>query len=357
MRWIPVILILPYVILLLKIYRSLRHLKTINTSSDPSTFVSIIVACRNEQKNLPALLNSLSHQNYPELLYEVLIVNDRSTDGTTEIATSNTGISNLHALNNKGKGKKQALRTGIVAAKADLIITTDADCIMGRNWLRTIAAFYEKNNPDMIICPVILESHRGIFGRFQELEFIGLQGITAGCALSNDATMCNGANLAFKKKVYLSHSDSLHDEINSGDDIFLLHSLKKESAYRILWLESPDACVTAKSSSTFTKFLTQRKRWITKSKFYEDKSTIILGLLTFITNILLISYLIAAIIHPGYIPVFLTVFILKSIPDFLILLNTSVRYGKKKLMSWFLPAQIIYPFYVLSVLVSVPHFR
>ena len=222
MYWLPAILILPYVFILLKIYGSLLQLKTFKVSADPETFVSVVIACRNEQKNLTALIKSISLQNYSKHLFEVIIVDDNSIDKTNEIASGFTPVGNISTINNKGKGKKQALRAGIKAAKGNLIITTDADCRMGRNWIRTIAAFYEMNKPDMIICPVKLESAPGFFGGFQELEFMSLQGITAGSAITKEATMCNGANLAFEREVYFNHAANLNYEINSGDDIFFI---------------------------------------------------------------------------------------------------------------------------------------
>jgi cellulose synthase/poly-beta-1,6-N-acetylglucosamine synthase-like glycosyltransferase len=274
MHWLPVILVLPYVFLLLKIYRSLLKIKTFNVSTDPLTFVSVVVACRNEQKNLPLLLNSIAGQDYPKGLFEVIIVDDNSTDRTFEIASDFTGPGNIIAINNRGKGKKQAIRTGINASSGILIITTDADCRMGKRWIRTIAAFYEKHKPDMIICPVQIGLKAGFFGRFQELEFLSLQGITAGSVFSGDATLCNGANLSFTREAYLNNTDNLHFEIASGDDIFLLHSLKKQIRSRkILWLESPDTVVTAASSPTVGSFLKQRRRWISKGKAYSDGSS------------------------------------------------------------------------------------
>jgi glycosyltransferase involved in cell wall biosynthesis len=349
MHWLPAILILPYFFLLLKLYRSLFKIKIFYASTEPVTFVSVVVACRNEQKNLPALLNSIAHQNYPEYLFEVIIIVDNSTDKTFEIAEGFTGISNILTLYNKGKGKKQALRTGITAAKGNLVLATDADCSMGENWIRIIAAFYELNKPDMIICPVQTEPVRGFSGKFQELEFLSLQGITAATAISEEATMCNGANLAFTREAYLHNSDNLHDEINSGDDIFLLHSMKKGNRAKILWMESPDTLVTTKSQSTYRSFLKQRSRWISKGKAYKDRYTIVLGIVAFVAVALQISYFIACLIYPSLIWVFLSILILKSIPDLLILLNTSRRYYKRNLMKWFFPSQLIYPFYVLSV--------
>jgi biofilm PGA synthesis N-glycosyltransferase PgaC len=217
--------------------------------------------------------------------------------------------------------------------------------------IRSIAAFYEKYKPEMIICPVQIKESPGLFGKFQELEFLGLQGITAGTAIAGDSTMCNGANLSFTRVAYIDNADNLHDEIASGDDIFLLHSLKKKSNSKILWLESSDATVTAEASPGLISFLRQRKRWISKGKSYSDKFTILLGIVTFVTILVHWVLLVAVFLNQAFLTVLLAVFLLKSIPDFLILNNTSVRYRKPKLMYWFIPAQIVYPIYVLAVAV------
>ncbi len=352
MIWLPIILILPYIILLFKYYNKLARAKPYKITAKPSVFVSVIVPCRNEEQNISRLLNSLHLQDYPGDLFEVIVVNDNSTDKTYEVANQYHGIQKLRIINNKGKGKKSAIRDGISIALGRLIITTDADCYMGESWVSIIASYYQEHNPDMIICPVRLESGAGFFSRFQDLEFLSLQGITAGSALSGKPIMCNGANLAFGKETYLRHSTDLHDEINSGDDIFLLHSLKCERNSIILWIESPEAIVTAKASATPGSFLQQRKRWISKSAFYTDRDTILTGILTFSIILLEISYLIGSLINPILLAGYLLIFLLKSIPDFLIIRNTAGRYGKSGLLRWFLPSQVVYPFYVISVLLK-----
>jgi len=349
MHWLPAILVLPYFLILLLIYRSLLKIKANSLNSEPVTFVSIVIACRNEQKNLQNLLNCLNTQDYPEDLFEIIIVDDNSTDKTYQIASASDGYGKRIVLHSEGYGKKMAIRTGISAASGILIITTDADCRMGKNWIRSIAAFYEKNRPDMIICPVQIKESPGFFGKFQELEFLGLQGITAGTALAGESTMCNGANLSFTRVAYMDNAGNLHDEIASGDDIFLLHSLKKKSHSKILWLESSDAIVTAAASPGLISYLNQRKRWISKGKSYSDKFTILLGNVTFVTILIHLVLLVATFLNQVFLQVLLAVFLLKSVPDFLILYNTAVRYRKPKLMYWFIPAQIVYPFYVLAV--------
>lgn len=349
MYWLPVILILPYFFLLLKIYRNMPDIKPFSISSTPSAFVSVIIASRNEEEKLPALLESISRQDYPEKSFEVIIVDDNSSDGSFEKRYDCIKPLGLRVLKNKGRGKKEAIRTGILAARGRLIITTDADCTMGKGWIKTIAAFFEINNPDMIICPVKLDGTRGFFGKFQEFEYLSLQGITAGTAVAGNAIMCNGANLAFTRDSYLNHMDNLHFELATGDDIFMLHSLKKGINPLIMWLESMEAAVSTASSPDLFSFLKQRKRWISKWNAYNDRLTILTGILTFIAVMLQLFLFVSLFFSFSIIWLFLTILILKSVPDFLILQNTTERYGKGHLMRWFFPAQIIYPLYVLFV--------
>jgi cellulose synthase/poly-beta-1,6-N-acetylglucosamine synthase-like glycosyltransferase len=352
MQWLPAILILPYFFILLKIYRSLLKIKPFTAEKNQSAFVSVVIACLNEEKELPDLLKDLSIQNYPPEKYEIIIVDDNSTDSTKMIAAGFKGIQNIRIISNQGKGKKQALKTGISFAKGDMILTTDADCRIGTNWISTISSFSEATNADMMICPVRIAESPGFFGRFQELEFLSLQGITAGTAISNNATMCNGANLAFTKEAYYKNLENLRFEIPTGDDVFFLHSLKEQQGSKILWLESEDAVVTTSGTSSFREYLNQRKRWMSKSSAYKDSNSILLGIVTFITILIQISVLMAAILNQIFIPVLLLIFIVKAIPDYLILSNTTIRYNCNNLMKWFPPAQIIYPLYVISVVLN-----
>jgi hypothetical protein len=136
----------------------------------------------------------------------------------------------------------------------------------------------------------------------------------------------------------------------SCDDIFLLHSLKKKKGSKIMWLESDDSMVTTNTSETINSFFRQRARWISKAGSYRDPATISLALGTFISIMLQPVLLIAGIFDPVFLPVLLAAFILKAIPDYLILQNTTSRYGNTKLMKWFLPSQIYYTFYILKLI-------
>jgi len=333
--------------MLLRIWRELGKISPFHPEKRAGNFVSIIVACRNEQENLTDLLNDLKAQDYPENLFEVIIIDDNSTDRTFELASGFKDLKNLTVLKNPGRGKKEAIRTGVGLSLSDLIITTDADCRMGREWLGTISSFYHKKSSDLIVCPVRLEKGKGLISRCMELEYISLQGVTAGTILYGNSTMCNGANLAFRKEIYIENQSKLHPEIASGDDIFLLHAIKKIPGARIDWLESMESVVTTVNNASAGKFLAQRKRWIKKAAAYDDMHTIMLGIVTFVTILLQVLSLIAGFFDNTYFYIYLAILAVKSIPDYLILRNTTKRYGKSDLIAYFIPSQIIYPFYVL----------
>lgn len=352
MHWLILLLLIPYIYILLRIFLNLLKLTPYTGIDSASTFVSIIIAARNEESNLPLLLNDISSQDYPPGLFEVIVIDDNSTDATYETAAEFKKIYNLRVYRNAGKGKKSAIRTGVRYAYGNLIITVDADCRLNKEWLKTIISFYEKEKPDMIISPVILKGSEGFFQRFQELEFLSLQGITAGSAIVGDPVMCNGANLCFTKESYERHAMDLHEELASGDDIFLLHSMKKDNKERILWLESQSATVTSETSPSIKSFIIQRARWISKAGVYKDVSTKILAIITLTAVMVQIASLVACIFTTDFFVVFAVVFLLKSVPDYLILLNTTARYRKKSLMRWFPAAQFVYPFYVITVIAA-----
>jgi cellulose synthase/poly-beta-1,6-N-acetylglucosamine synthase-like glycosyltransferase len=348
MLWLAFISI-PYLILLIFIFIHLRKISSTSQSAQvPATPVSVVIACRNEEKNLPQLLSCLKDQDYPRNLLSVIIVDDHSTDSTRAVAGSFADHVNLAIISSDGVGKKEALRTGIYQSQTDLIVTTDADCIMGKSWLRDISSFYEQHKPDMIIAPVMLNQKKGFFGRFQELEFLSLQGITAGTAACGNATMCNGANLAFTKSAWIGNMENLRFDISTGDDVFLLHSMKGNNN-RITLLAAPAAMVVTNSADNISSFLLQRKRWASKATAYKDKFSIFLGIVTFVTNLAQAILLIGAFFDPVLLTAFLLFFLLKSIPDYLILNTTTKRYGRNALMWWFLPSQIVYPYYVVVV--------
>lgn len=352
MHWLILLLLLPYLCLLLRIFSGLSRLRPfqkgeINTTS----LLSVIIPCRNEAENLPLLLADIARQTVDYNSFELIVVDDNSFDATFRIASGFSEIRNNRVIRNRGDGKKHALRTGIEASSGEYILTIDADCRITENWFHYLMSFRDKTRAQMIICPVMLESGKGFFQKFQELEFLSLQGITAGSASMGDPLMCNGAGLAFSREAYSRHYGELHFELASGDDVFLLHGIKKEDPGHVSWMEAPGAAVVTRLSGSLKSYIFQRARWISKTSYYSDRSAKTLALVTLITALIQLVLLIGGLFSYPLLLIFAAWFILKSIPDFLILRNTCARYNRKELLKWFIPSQFIYPFYVLVIFI------
>ena len=353
MYWIILIPVLPYFLTVMLISVALIRSEKYSHANYKSIRVSVIVACRNEARVLKFLLDDLFAQDYQPGLFQVIVVDDNSNDSTQELLNSYNDRPNLKILRNSGDGKKSALRTGIEASESEFIITTDADCRMGKKWVTSIVSFYHETDSVMIIAPVNLEEKNSkFFFRFQELEFLGLQGITAGTASMGNPVMCNGANLAFKRDLYFQNAWNLHDEIGSGDDMFLLHSIKKGNSSRIKFLDSDNAAVITGLSNTISEFLSQRARWLSKAGHYTDWFTIYLGIVTFVTISIQLFLMAVCIFNRSFLIILVIAFLMKSVPDIILLYESARRRRRKGLLKWFIPSQVVYPFYVIIVAVA-----
>ncbi len=348
MIWPLIIPILPYFLLLLYIYGGLFRKAPATSDNSDDILVSVVIACRDEEKNLSRLLSELVSQDYPSDMYEVIVVDDHSIDNTGIIAESFHYNGTFRGIRNSGIGKKSALRTGILNAKGDLILTTDADCSLNQGWIRSMVSSWKNGSPDLVIGPVTIVEESQFLPWFQQLEFLSLQGVTAGSAGAGHPVMCNGANLAFRAETYKKYSGDLHLEIASGDDVFLLHRIKSDDG-KVSWNESEEATVETKGSSSLKSFLRQRARWVYKSGSYDDPFTKVLAIITLIANIDIVILIGGTILNPMFLPALVGAMVLKSIPDMLILSRVTARHKKTKLLWWFIPSQFIYPFYVITV--------
>jgi len=153
-----------YAFLLLFLTLGMILLKSPNTVTDFQN-ISVIVAARNEEKNLPELLQRLATQNYPTQNFEIIIANDRSTDRTSEVVLSFTkecsNIKLVEIISEQADliGKKNALNMAINIAKYEILAFTDADCLPSENWLTEINRHF-RGDVDYLMghSPLILNS-------------------------------------------------------------------------------------------------------------------------------------------------------------------------------------------------------
>lgn len=318
--------------------------RTATTTADVS--IAVVVAARNEETSIVTLLRSLKSQTYRN--YEVIVVNDNSTD-KTETVCRGFGMFNLRVIDNDGRGKKDAVRTGVNAASAELIVTTDADCKVQSGWLQSIATYYCEKRPDMIMGVVDMcdESPRCVLKRMERIEFESLQASAVGAALSGAPIMCNAANMAFRRDVYLATDVDGKTE-RSGDDVFLLHKIK-ENGGEIHTLLSAVSVVTTQGSRSLSEFVEQRARWAGKSRSYRDVDTVIVASVVGLLCLLMLVYFFFCIFGEGDWLLLVVVFSLKLVVDFSILIFFDLKSGAgvKPMFYEVLLIELFYPFYVV----------
>lgn len=307
--------------------------------------VSVIVAVRNESENIVNLLNSLLLQDYPADLFEIIIVDDHSTDATPGlvedfIAAQSTDITiKLITLSDqKVSGKKAAINTGIQSSMGELILITDADCTMNGSWISTIASYFSLHKPKMILGPVRMTDGNHFFGKLQALEFMSLISAAAGSCNAGFPLMANGANIAFTRQAFDECGGYTGNiQFQSGDDMFMMMSIKKKfGPQAIRFLRSADAFVNTPSSSGVKSFVQQRMRWVSKSRGYTDRKLIASSILVYLTNLCLVLTLFAAIINPIFRELFLISYILKMAIDFPLMLSFS-RFQRNSSLLWLFP--------------------
>ncbi len=316
--------------------------------------VSILVACRNEENSISQLVESLLIQNYSPNHTEIIIVDDHSEDNTVKVIKpyiEKYRHIKLYQMPHNKRGKKEALQTAVEAATFDLIMTTDADCILQTNWINTFIAFYLQNSYKLIVGPVVFK-HKNLFHKLQTIEFISLVGSGAGAIGINRPIMNNGANLLFEKTLYAESNQ--HKNFASGDDIFLLLHTKKKYNHAIGFLKSQDAIVYTHPASDLNQLMNQRARWASKSKAYRDFDVILTALTVSFTNLIVTLALVISFFNSFFFTGFLILFAVKSIIDLTILFPVARFLNQQKLLWYFIPLQFIYPLYItLAVILGL----
>lgn len=335
-------------------------------SLPPSTFITVLVPARNEEKNLPVLLNSLKAQDYPDHQIEVLVIDDFSTDGTAGLVRS-FGKENIMLLSladqsegNLNSYKKKAIELGVHQSRGELIVTTDADCDMPASWLKTIALFYEATKPELIVMPVAMNCSNRFIEIFQSLDFMCLQGITGAAVYKKFHSMCNGANLAYTKKAFNAVNGFKGiEDIASGDDMLLMNKISRAYPSGISYLKSEAVVVHTEPMYTLKDFLNQRIRWASKTDKYGDKKILPVLLLVYLVNLFLLILPFIAIFDNSQYLIFKQPFsilqcwfillILKTLGELYFLYPVALFFHKEKLL-WLFP--LAQPFHILYIVVA-----
>lgn len=349
MYWL-LTLMLPYLTLFLYLEVLFSRTKkrketTARAQGKKPQLLSLVIPFKNEAAGLPGLLDDLARQVLDPALFEIIFVDDGSTDAGMDIIKSSGLSKGATTLDTGGKGKKKAMAMGIGNARGDYIVTTDADCRVSKEWLKDIYRELSTSGADMLIGPVDIIDEGGLVNRLVQLEFLALQGVTEIFARPGKAVMCNAANMCFRNPGPACYEKMVKAGLPSGDDIFLMESFRREGK-KIRWLDSPGAMVMTEAPRSVRALFRQRIRWTSKSPFYSDPLLLSMAALVFLTNMFIVAVFIASFFFTPLWMIFALLLVIKAIPDYRLLEAIASERGKRHLMALFLPAHLLYPFYV-----------
>ncbi len=349
---ITVTFCLIYAALIFRLFFELKNEHRSELKND--FFVSVVVAACNEEKSIGSCLEALINQQYPQDRFEIIIVNDRSTDRTSEIVETYrqhcAQLTQLH-IREKVNGvspKKHALATGINQAKGEIILTTDADCLATPSWIQTMANYFEEDVGLVAsFSPTEAMEKPSLFSQLLTLDSISLAALAAcSFGLGKPVTVC-GRNLAYRKKVFqqVNGFQEISQHI-SGDDDLLLHQIAQKTGWKFRYVFDRGAIVKTKIPNSFRQFIHQRIRHASKGRFYARWLQLLLvGIYLF--NLMFVSLLLTSVFFPKFFLLWLFVITIKSLSEFSLLFRFAQRFDYQKSLYVFPIAALLHPFYVV----------
>ncbi len=325
----------------------------------PKTKFSVIIPARNEEDSIGLCVESIFKQHYPSDLFEVIVIDDHSSDSTSAVIIElQNKFSSLKLIRLaelvKGKllnaYKKKAIDMAINQTSGEWIVTTDADCLMAPEWLKSFDNYIQQHDPELVAGPVKFNNTGSFVSIFQCLDFLSLQGITAAAVSAEKHSMCNGANLAYKKSAYYEVNGFKGiDNVASGDDMLLMHKIQNRFPGKIGYLFSPEAIVSTAPMPDWKSFFNQRVRWASKAEKYDDKSIILVLVLVYFYNVLLLALAVLSFIDLFYLKLLIVSITCKILVELTFMFPVATFYKEKKLLWWF---TIMQPFHILYMVIA-----
>jgi glycosyltransferase involved in cell wall biosynthesis len=324
--------------------------------------ISLIISFRNEEKNLINLLQSIANLKYENHNYEVILVDDHSTDNSVDIINTwlkNTGNRQVMLLESASMciGKKANLKRAMEHSQFEIIATTDADCIIPTDWLQSISNQFISDAIQMICLPIKIKSDSSLVSRFEQLDFLFLNSVTASFNYMNLPIMCNGAALAIRKCAFEKYLSSTFymENIASGDDMFLLNFIDNtygSSAIRFANTFSSGIVVT-QSNRSFSSYFEQRVRWIRKTGQLKIPALTALSSFIATINLLSIALLIASFLLSDAAAIAaLACFTLKFLAEYSLYATARKSYQINESIVFFLLCFLMYPF-VTAIIILI----
>ena len=323
---------------------------------DSSLSVAVLVAMRNEEQTIAACLKALEKQDYPSHLYNVYIIDDQSDDRSSDIASAvvrrNSHFHLIKIREEKGglRGKMNALAQALDKISAEIVLITDADCIVPVSWISTHCSYFEEDT-GMVGALTVLEPPQHIsvndyastfFKRLQTLDWIYLQSVAAASSNSGKPITILGNNFGFRKSAYDETGGFTALGFSPTEDFVLMRAIERLERWKIKHTLDRDNAIFSYPVDGPGAFFRQRLRWIIGGRKARPWAYFIMGL-AFFTYLFIILVLAAAqfnLLSAGAIGLVLGI-------DYLIIKQQTRKTGLNRLLVLFFPYEIFHFAYTL----------
>ncbi len=340
-----------YIVIILKLNQGLSRLLYGRSHATPA--ISVIVAARNEDKNITDCLQALVDQDYPADKLDINVIDDRSTDGTAGIIEryaqryKNVKLIQIHETPSGIAPKKNALQQGIHASENDILLFTDADCAPNHGWVRSIVSYFTKDVGLVAgFSPLDRFKKHSLLEKLVCLDSLSLAAVAAGSFGAGFPLTCNARNLAYRRAVYKQVSGfNQIAHLVSGDDDLFLHKVRDETNWRIKYAIGINSIVSSIAPATFRQFMNQRIRHASKGKHYSKK--MITGLTAvYLFNMLLFLLPLLSLWSIHFLYIFAGAFSIKSFVEFTLLFKTARLFSFQRYLKYFPIAAILHIPYI-----------
>lgn len=292
-------------------------------------FVSVIIAVRNEEENIQACLESLKNQLFPEDKFEVIVVDDHSTDRTPFIMKNEIKSLphfQLTRLPADVFRKRNALIHGIRMAKGEYIFQIDGDCVANRYWLAELCSYLVRDYA-IVGGYTLIHFKRKLLEKLQAIEYLYLLSICKTLSSRVRTFSLFGNNTAFKMEAYRKTKgyEGIDNEIL--EDYQLVRIIQKDDTNKGLLIFNKNSLVRTEPMDGYKDYFQQRRLWaagILKVK--------IVGKIIFFISLFMYTIL---TIYPFFSNYFYVFFLLRLVADFLIVFNSIRIFRQHKLFPYF----------------------
>ena len=332
--------------------------------------ITVVIPARDEEATIGACVDSVLATDYPEDKLEVIVVDDDSSDRTAEIvrqrvakgALALAGMGDDPQLEDEGllrliqipenrrrarAHKKAAIEKAVAHATGEIILTTDADCVVPPLWPRALVSAFDEPEVAFVSGPVryALSDRPTLFSRLQAMDFFGLMACGAGGIGIGRPNLANGASVAYRRATFEALGGfSGIDHVTSGDDELLMQKIAYGSDLAVRFCAEANAVVVTEPVHSLRQFVHQRKRWASKGTNYPPRlQRMLLGVVAFFAALVL--SVLALPFVPALAPYVLAAFGLKAVSDLSVLVPAARRFNQMRLLA-------VYP---IHLLLHAPH--